>query len=183
MKTYRIYNINNKLLHEGEAESLKEFVENRKTDLSGANLRFANLNGADLSEANLSVADLSEANLSKANLIGANLNGADLQWANLDKADLKWANLIDTKLRGTNLPIYSKNHVTFSVKSPNATIENISLNDIQIKIGCKEKSIPEWDRWFDSEEEYETKRGTFEFRQIEAHYEAVKAYLTKLYGG
>jgi hypothetical protein len=40
---------------------------------------------SDLSEANLRYADLSEANLSGANLRYADLSEADLQWANLSK--------------------------------------------------------------------------------------------------
>ena len=41
-------------------------------------------------------------------------------------------------------------------------------------------TIEDWDLFFASEEEFETKRGTHEFKQIEAMYLAHKAYLTHL---
>ena len=48
-----------------------------------------------------------------------------------------------------------------------------------IKIGCVEKTIEQWDLWFDSEEEYSTSRNTKDFKQIQAVYNALKAcYLT-----
>lgn len=48
----------------------------------------------------------------------------------------------------------------------------------EIIIACKVKTIKEWDEWFyESTEEYETPRGSLEFKMILAHYEAVKAYI------
>lgn len=41
-------------------------------------------------------------------------------------------------------------------------------------IGCKEKTWDEWDAWFASDEEYDTKRGTQEFDLIQKSYEAAK---------
>lgn len=46
-----------------------------------------------------------------------------------------------------------------------------------IKIGCKEKTIEEWDLWFAGDEVFSTKRGTKEFAKIQANYLAVKAYV------
>jgi hypothetical protein len=93
--------------------------------------------------ANLSSADLRSANLSSANLSSANLRSADLSSAeNIEKA---------------NLPIYCKwNH---------------SIVNDKIKIACKEKTIEEWDLFFESNEVFETKRNTEEFKQIQAVYE------------
>ena len=45
-----------------------------------------------------------------------------------------------------------------------------------IKIGCKEKTIEDWDKFFESDEVFETKRGTDEFKQIQALYTGMKAY-------
>lgn len=42
------------------------------------------------------------------------------------------------------------------------------------------KYSPEWGKFFDSDEEITTPRGTLEFKQIRAVYEAYKAYLTHL---
>ncbi len=46
-----------------------------------------------------------------------------------------------------------------------------------IKIGCKKMTVEEWDAWFSSDNEYETKRGTEEFKMIQACFEATKAYI------
>jgi len=121
---------------EGLAESFKAFCEDKK------------------------------ANLTRANLDGANLYGANLTRANLD---------------GANLPIFCKWNVTYSQKSEDLNIENYDLGKLQVKIGCKSKTISEWDEWFKSDKEYSTKRGTFEFKQIQAAYLGIKASLEFLY--
>ena len=115
-------------------------------DLYGANLHDANLSDANLRGANLHDANLSDANLSSADLYGAYLRGADLSGANLS---------------GANLPVYQKWFVTWQT------------NGI-IKIGCKEKTVAEWDIWFASDETYETKRDTADFERIEAAYQHAK---------
>ena len=107
------------------------------------------------------------ANLENANLENANLRNAYLQNANLENAYLQNANLENAYLQNDELPIFAK--WAFSIK-----------NNQIIKIGCKEKTICEWDLWFASKEEFATKRGTPEFKQIEAVYLAHKAYLTHL---
>ena len=136
--------------YEKENNTLKETI--LKAINSGANLRYANLNGANLRYADLRYANLRYADLRYADLNGANLNGA---------------NLNDAKNKETAyLPILCKwSHCIIGDK---------------IKIGCKEKTIKEWDCFFASEKEYETKRSTEEFKQIEAVYNAYKAYLQTL---
>ena len=134
-----------------EENSLKKTLEaavNLGANLRGANLRGANLEGANLRGANLEGANLRGANLQRADLVGANLRGANLQ-----RADLV----------GANMPIFSK--WSFSIRDDNF-----------LKIGCKEKTFDEWAVWFKSGAEYNTKRGTEEFRQIEAMFLAHKAY-------
>jgi len=76
----------------------------------------------------------------------------------LRDADLRGADLRDADLRGANLPIYQKWTVTWRI-------------DGQIYIGCKSKSLTEWDAWFASDEEYETPRNTADFERIEAAYQ------------
>jgi len=141
-------------------------------DLRGAKLRGAKLRGADLRDANLRGAKLRGANLRGANLIGADLIGADLRGAKLRGADLRDANLRGAKLRGAKnkeqafIPMFCKwSHAIIGDK---------------IKIGCKEKTIKDWDLFFASDETYETDRNTEGFKQIEAIYLAYKAYLTHL---
>jgi uncharacterized protein YjbI with pentapeptide repeats len=69
------------------------YLDLRKADLIGANLREAVLGKANLKEANLK-----GANLSKADLSGADLSKANLFESDLRKADLSGARLIDTNL-------------------------------------------------------------------------------------
>jgi len=142
-----------------------------RSNLSGADLSRAYLTGADLSRSNLSRAyltgaDLSRAYLSRAYLTGADLSGADLSGANLSGADLSGANLSGSDLSGASLPIYCK--------------WTISIVDNHIKIGCKQKSIEDWDLFFASEEVFETKRDTEDFKRIHAMYLAYKTYLQNI---
>ena len=103
-----------------------------------------------------------------ANLGGANLRGAYLRGAYLGDANLGGANLRDANLRETiKLPMYCKwtNGIT---------------NGNLIHIGCEKRTIEEWDKFFNSDEKLSTERGTEQFKQIQAVYEAYKAYLTFL---
>ena len=132
-------------------ETLEEAVKNN-TDLYNANLINANLEGA---------------NLYNANLINVNLEGANLINANIEGANLYNANLYNAKNKETViLPIYCK--WSYGIKG------NL------IVIGCKEKTIGQWDLWFDSEEEYSTRRDTEDFKQIQAVYNALKSYYLTL---
>ena len=47
----------------------------------------------------------------------------------------------------------------------------------RIIIGCKKKTLEEWDVWFSGTEEFDTKRGTEDFKKIQACFEATKAYI------
>ncbi len=144
-----------------------EYADFSSADLSCANLLSANLRSADLSCANLLSANLRSADLSCANLLSANLRSADLRCADLSCADLHSANLRSAKNKETAyLPIFCK--------------WNYSVIGDKIQIGCKEKTIDEWDNFFASDEVYSTERNTDDFKQIQATYEAHKAYLTFL---
>jgi hypothetical protein len=115
-----------------------------------------------LSSADLRYADLSSADLRSADLSSANLRSADLSSANLRSADLR---SVKNK-EEANLPIYCKwNHSVIADK---------------IQIGCKTKTIEDWDSFFKSEEVYSTERNTDDFKQIQAVYESYKAYLNFL---
>jgi uncharacterized protein YjbI with pentapeptide repeats len=91
MKIQIKHKITEKILLEGEAESIKGLINKNSNEI-------LDLSEADLSEADLRGADLSEADLSEANLRGADLRGADLSCADLSGANLRLANL-----RGANL--------------------------------------------------------------------------------
>ena len=108
-------------------------------------------------------ANLRYVNLRYANLIGANLEGTNLEGANLEGANLEGANLEGT----IKVPIYCN-------WSHGITNGNL------IHIGCKKRTIEEWDKFFESNETLSTERNTPEFKQIQAVYLAYKAYLTHL---
>ena len=128
--------------------------------------------GADLCEANLCEANLCGADLCEADLCGANLREADLCGANLRGADLCEANLCGANLCGAKNKELA--YIPIHCKWSHAIIRD------KIKIGCKENTIEGWDLFFASDEVYSTQRGTEEFKQIQAVYEAYKAYLTFL---
>jgi len=101
-----------------------------------------------------------------ADLRGADLRGADLRGAYLGGAYLGGADLRGADLRGADLPMYCK--------------WEFSIKDKKLKIGCKEKTFNQWEKWFSSSEEFETKRDSDEFKQIEAMYRGYKAYYEHL---
>ena len=95
--------------------------------------------------------NLSRANLSRAYLSGADLSGADLSGADLSGADFQ--------------PFCKW---------------RTSIKDNEITIGCKTKSIDDWDIFFNSDLLYETKRNTEEFKKIQAVFESYKTYINFL---
>ncbi|MGE9191049.1 hypothetical protein, partial [Escherichia coli] len=72
------------------------------------------------------------------------------------------ANLYNANLSNAKIPLICK--------------WSFGLKNDEIFIGCKSKSINQWDEFFNSNETYSTQRGTNDFKQIQACYEAVKAY-------
>ena len=94
----------------------------------------------------------------KEALLNAIKEGVDLSEADLSGADLSGADL-----SGADLPIYCKWYVT--------------IKDNTINIGCENKSIPEWEDWFNnSTEEFSTKRDAEDFKRIKAMFYAYKTY-------
>ena len=153
----QIKSVSGKVLFELEKENntIKETLEQAVKE--NANLRNANLYNANLEDANLE----------DANIYNANLEDANLRNANLYNANLRNANIYNSKNKETAiLPIFCK--WSYGIKG-----------DL-IVIGCKQKTIEEWDLWFKSNEEYSTTRGTDEFKQIEAIYNALKSYYLTL---
>ena len=101
------------------------------------------------------------------NTIKETLEQAIKENANLYSANLNNANLYNAKNKETSfLPIFCK--------------WSYGINGDLIVIGCKQKTIKEWDLWFNSNDEYSTSRGTEEFKQIEAIYNALKYYYLTL---
>ena len=107
--------------------------------------------------------NLRDADLRGANLIGANLRDADLRGANLIDANLRGADLEGADLEGANLPLYCK--------------WSTSIVNDSIQIGCKTKTVKEWNEFFKSDTVFDTERDTEDFARIEAMYKANKAYL------
>ena len=166
-----------------DTKQLKEVIElhskwlknkdvGKRADLTGADLTDADLTGAYLTRANLTGADLRGADLTDADLRGANLTGADLRGANLTDADLTGADLTRADLRGANL--------IGAIKIPMHCKWSHGITDNMIHIGCEKRTIEDWDKFFSSNEVIQTERGTPEFKQIEAVYNAYKAYMLTL---
>jgi len=146
----KIKSIYGNILFESTKKTIKETLVQaviRDANLRSADLRFTDLRGADLGDANLRDANLRDTDLRDADLRDANLRGANLRGADL---------------RGAYVPMFSK--WMFSFK-----------ND-RLSIGCKTNTIKGWDKFFKSNEEFETPRDTQEFRQIQAMYLAHKTY-------
>ena len=187
MLKIQIKSIFGKLLfeHESEKNTLLETLLRANLEganLRGANLGGANLRGADLRGANLRGADLRGANLEGANLGGANLRGANLGGANLRGADLRGANLRGANLRGANL---EGANLEGAKNKEFATLPQFckwphGIKGVFIKIGCKQKTIADWETFFASDLEFDTKRGTEDFKQIQAVFESYKAYMNFL---
>ena len=172
----------NNTIKETLEQAIKENANLINANLEGANLEGANLEGANLYNANLRGANLYNANLYNANLeganlINANLINANLYNANLINANLRGANLINANLRGANL-YNAKNKETAIL--PIFCKWSYGIKGDLIIIGCKQKTIEEWDIWFNSNEEYSISRGTDEFKQIEAICNALKSYYLTL---
>ena len=156
------YSKENNTIKETLLQALKENAYLRNADLRYADLSNADLSNADLRYADLSNADLSNAYLRYADLSNANLSNAYLRNAYLINADLSNAKNKEQAC----LPIFCKwSHCIIGNK---------------IGIGCKEKTIEEWEVFFGSNEEYETSRNSEDFKQIQAVFEAYKGYLTFL---
>jgi hypothetical protein len=198
MKTkIQIKSISGKLLFEFDCEnnSIKKTVENANinvTDLKYADLKYANLENANLENANLRGADLRCANLRGANFRGSNLRGADLI-----NSDIRYANFIGSNLIGANLSNSDIRYANFigsnliDADLSNAKNKEIAYLPIyckwshsiigdKIQIGCKEKTIEEWENFFNSDDVLVTERNTYEFKQIQAVFEAYKGYLNFL---
>ena len=130
-----------------------------RADLSGSNLSGSDLIGADLRRSNLSGSDL----------IGADLRRSDLSGSNLSGAYLSGSNLIGANLSGA--------YLSGAVKAPMYCKWTHGVTNGVIHIGCEKRSIEEWDSFFESEEIIETPRNNDDFIQIQAVYNAYKAYL------
>ena len=177
----------NNTIKETLEQAVKENANLEDANLYNANLRNANLRNANLRNANLYNANLYNANLRNANLYNANLRNANLYNANLEDANLRNANLEDANLRNANLRNANlRNANLYNSKNKETAILPIfckwsyGIKGDLIVIGCNQKTIEEWDLWFKSNEEYSTTRGTDEFKQIEAIYNALKSYYLTL---
>jgi uncharacterized protein YjbI with pentapeptide repeats len=97
-----------------------------KADLSEANLSFADLNEANLSWTNLSFAELFRAYLNETHLYEANLSGADLRGADLSLANLVKANFSGADLSGAVLD----RTILIQTNFTNATLKNCLIYGI-----------------------------------------------------
>ena len=54
------------------------------------------------------------------------------------------------------------------------------ITEGMVHIGCKKRTIEEWDKFFSGNDIIQTERNTEQFKQIQAVYEAYKAYINFL---
>ena len=108
---------------------------------------------------------------------GLTFQGLTFHWANLSGADLSGANLSGANLYGANL---SGANLSGVIKMPITCKWSHGITGGLIHIGCEKRSIEDWDKFFASDEVITTERNTSEFKQIQAVYEAYKAYLNFL---
>ena len=186
------YEKENATIKDAVEQAVKEKVSLNYANLESANLESANLYSANLRSANLDSANLRSANLRSANLDSANLRSANLRSANLDSANLESANLRSANLDSANLysaNLYSANLYSANLRSalnketaylPIFCKWSFSIAGEKIQIGCKTKTIEEWDLFFASNEVYSTERNTDDFKQIQAVYNGLKSYLLTL---
>ena len=168
------YECENNTIKKTVEQAVKNNKDLRGSDLSGSDLRGSDLSGSDLRSSNLSNSNLSNSNLSNSNLSNSNLSNINLSNSDLSNSDLSGSDLSGSDLSGSNLS-GSKNKETAYL--PIFCKWSNSILGDQIQIGCKLKSIEEWDIFFNSDEVYSTPRNTPDFKQIQAVYEAYKAYL------
>lgn len=121
-------------------------------------VKISDINRTLFQDNEFSLKELVEKN--KFNLRGVNLTGANLEGVDLTDATLS---------------VFSKWNVSYKLNSK--SFETSDLNEVIIIIGCKEKTIQEWDYWFNSDKEFETRRDTKEFKQIQGNYIAVREFL------
>ncbi len=105
----------------------------------------------------------SRADLRECDLRGCDLTGCDLRECDLRGCDLTGCKLYGALIHEAYLQMYCKWYV--------------SIKDNTIQIGCKNKTIDEWDNWFsNSNEEFLTSRDTEDFKRIKAMFYAYKTY-------
>jgi hypothetical protein len=170
------------LLFEHEAEdnsilkTLKEALK-RGVDLRGSDLRGLDLTGVDFRGSDLRGVDLRGSDLRGVDLRGVDLRGVDLRGLDLTGVDLTGADLTGLDLTGVDFRGAKNKELAYM---PQFCKWTHSINGNKIQLGCKEKTVEEWQLFFESNEEYSTKRGTKEFKQIQAIFESYKAYLNHL---
>ncbi len=151
--------ITNEIIISGEYESIKDCLQkNRNIDLSYVDLSDANLCYVDLHCANLSYANLRGADLSCANLSYVNFCGANLSWVDFCFADLRYVNFCGAELHGTNLSCASLLGAEYRGEKLNKEPVQllglkyfVMITKEQIKIGCEEHRVGEWEKFEDSQ--------------------------------
>ena len=157
--------------------------DNIKDTLLNAIKSRADLRGCDLRECDLRECYFYESDLRGSSLNGSSLNGSSLNGSSLRECDLRECDLRGCDLRGCNLyGIDLTGCKLYGAVIHEAYLQMyckwyVSIKDNTIQIGCKNKTIDEWDNWFsNSNEEFFTSRDTEDFKRIKAMFYAYKTY-------
>lgn len=179
-----IVNMNGKLTVVKYDKDLIDKLQRNRNDLSELEIEYVDLSLLNLTGLNSNKSNFINCVFNNSNLAYSDFKSNDLSYTSFANANLTRCTFEDTIVDHTQFPLFSKHNITYYSNTYNeAKFEDMNLSDIVIMIGCKHKTIKEWDYFFSNEcsEEYETKRDTKEFKRIKAHYKAFKIYLEEIY--
>lgn len=155
------------------------FTKYIESKMEKYNFYFANLMASIFVKCDLSYSKFINANLEKVIFNKCNLEGVD--FTNAFFEDTKMTNCLINKAQ---FPLFSEYSLSWYIEGKDTdTFEDITLDKIRIRIGCKHKTIKQWDYYFSNEclTTYYIKRDTIEFKRVKAHYKAFKVYLEEMY--
>jgi len=172
----------NEVIYSCEAKTIREAVQKavkENVSLSNSNLRNSDFRNSDLRNSILRDSDLSHSDFTNSDFTHSDLRNSD--FTNSDFTNSIFRNSILTNSNFTNSIFSNSENLDKTTKLPiycrwSHGITNGNL----IHIGCEKRKIKDWDKFFNSDEKLLTERGTEQFKQIQAVYEAYKSYLTFL---
>jgi Pentapeptide repeats (9 copies)/Pentapeptide repeats (8 copies) len=180
----------NACIWESDHETLREAVVaavESGTPLDGANLDKVNLDhvklvGARFNGASFNGASFNDARFNGARFNDASFNGASFNGASFNDARFNYASFNGARFNGASFNDASFNGASSFSTNPFCKWRVHGKGDT-ISIGCKTKTVAEWDAFFAGTETYQTDRKSPEFLRILACYLAQRAWQMALAEG
>jgi len=141
-------------------------------DFLGGNFLGGNFFGGDFSGGDFRGGDFRSGNFRSGNFLGGNFLGGDFLGGNFLGGNFLGGNFFGGDFSGGDF--------RGGLMMPSCKWVYGITPKGKIKIGCKEKTVKEWDIWFKSSETYSTERNTVAFKKIKACYKIAKIYLQEL---